>query len=83
MTAPVTTWCNILHDFPGYAKRGQAPRNRETSAGGPIGDVRPQMTLELFRQANQTDSADIPIPDPVLELYALYRPTPLIRAKKH
>ena len=81
MTAPVNTWCNILHDFPAYAKRGQAPRNLGGSGGGPTGDVRPQMTLELFRQANQTDSADIPIPDPVLELYSLYRPTPLIRAK--
>lgn len=81
MTQLVDTWCNILHDFPAYAKRGQAPRNLENSGGGPTTDVRPQMTLELFRQANSTERADIPIPDPVLEMYALYRPTPLIRAK--
>jgi tryptophan synthase beta chain len=81
MTAPVETWCNILHDFPAYARRGPAPRNLETAGTGPTTDVRPQMTLELFRQANQADKAEIPIPDPILELYALYRPTPLIRAK--
>jgi tryptophan synthase beta chain len=81
MTALVTSWCNILNDFPAYAKRGQAPRSVQTAGGAPVTDVRPQMTLELFRQANQTDAADIPIPDPVLELYSLYRPTPLIRAK--
>lgn len=81
MTPLVNTWCNILHDFPAYAKRGAAPRNVQRAGGGPTTDVRPQMTLELFRQANQSDCAEIPIPDPVLELYALYRPTPLIRAK--
>jgi len=81
MTAPVETWCNILNDFPAYAKRGPAPRNMEIAGGSRSADVRPQMTLELFRQSNQSDCADIPIPDPVLELYALYRPTPLIRAK--
>src|SRR4051812_45328653 len=81
MTASIGAWCNILHDFPAYAKRGPAPRNLESAGGGASADVRPQMTLELFRQANQTDRAEIPIPDPVLELYSLYRPTPLIRAK--
>jgi len=81
MIAPVETWCNILHDFPAYAKRGSAPRNLETAGGGRDADVRPQMTLELFRQSNQAERAEIPIPDPVLELYSLYRPTPLIRAK--
>lgn len=81
MTVRVETWCNILNDFPAYASRGRAPRNLETAGDGPNLDVRPQMTLELFRQSNLTEPAEIPIPDPVLELYALYRPTPLIRAK--
>lgn len=81
MTAHVETWCNILHDFPEYAKRDPAPRHLEVAAGGRNTDVRPQLTLELFRQSNQTDLAEIPIPDSVLELYAMYRPTPLIRAK--
>lgn len=81
MTVLADTWCNILNDFPAYAKRGPAPRNLETAGGGRNVDVRPQMTLELFRQSNQADCAEIPIPDPVLELYSLYRPTPLIRAK--
>lgn len=81
MSVAVETWCNILHDFPAYAKREPAPRNMEVAAGGRNMDVRPQLTLELFRQANQSDLAEVPIPDDVLELYALYRPTPLIRAK--
>lgn len=81
MSVRVETWCNILHDFPAYAKRDAAPRTLEVVAGGRTTDVRPQLTLELFRQSNQPDLAEIPIPDPILELYALYRPTPLIRAK--
>lgn len=81
MTIRVETWCNILHDFPAYAKRDPAPRRLEIAAGGRNTDVRPQMTLELFRQSNMADVAEIPIPDPVLELYSMYRPTPLIRAK--
>lgn len=81
MSAQVETWCNILHDFPAYAKRDPVPRHMEAATGGRNTDVRPQMTLELFRQSNQADCAEIPIPDPILELYALYRPTPLIRAK--
>ncbi|MEO8381236.1 MAG: TrpB-like pyridoxal phosphate-dependent enzyme [Acidobacteriota bacterium] len=81
MNAQVETWCNILHDFPAYAKRDPAPKHLEVDAGGRNMDVRPQMTLELFRQSNQADLAEIPIPDPILELYAMYRPTPLIRAK--
>ncbi len=81
MTAQVETWCNILNDFPAYASRGRAPRTLEIVGRGPNPDVRPQLTLELFRQSNQTDVGEVPIPDPILELYALYRPTPLIRAK--
>jgi tryptophan synthase beta chain len=81
MSAQVETWCNILHDFPAYAKRDPVPRHLEVATGGRNTDVRPQMTLELFRQSNQADCAEIPIPDPILELYAMYRPTPLIRAK--
>lgn len=81
MTVHVETWCNILHDFPDYAKRDPAPRRQEITAGGRTTDVRPQLTLELYRQANAADKAEIPIPDPVLELYSMYRPTPLIRAK--
>src|SRR5438132_355591 len=81
MTNSVETWCNILNDFPAYAQRGHAPRNLESASSGPNRDVRPQLTLELFRQSNQTDCAEIPIPDPILEIYSLYRPTPLIRAR--
>lgn len=80
MTARVETWCNILSDFPAYASRGRAPRTLELAGRDRNPDVRPQLTLELFRQSNQTDVGEVPIPDPVLELYDLYRPTPLIRA---
>lgn len=81
MTVRVETWCNILHDFPAYARRDPAPRHLEIAMGGRNTDVRPQLTLELFRQSNSTELAEVPIPDPVLELYDMYRPTPLIRAK--
>lgn len=81
MSIRVETWCNILHDFPAYARRDPAPRHLEIAAGGRNTDVRPQLTLELFRQSNSADQAEVPIPDPVLELYSMYRPTPLIRAR--
>ncbi len=81
MTVRVETWCNILHDFPAYAKREPVPKHMESVGSGRSTDVRPQLTLELFRQSNQADLAEIPIPDPVLEMYEMYRPTPLIRAK--
>lgn len=50
--------------------------------GGPPADVQPQLTLELLRQGNDTERAEIPIPQEVQDLYKLYRPSPLRRAER-
>jgi tryptophan synthase beta chain len=49
--------------------------------GQPIGpaDLAPLFPMELIKQVVSTDR-EIEIPDPVRQAYALYRPSPLIRA---
>ena len=51
--------------------------------GQPIGpqDLAPLFPMELIKQVVSTDR-EIEIPDPVREAYALYRPSPLIRAHR-
>jgi tryptophan synthase beta chain len=49
--------------------------------GQPVGpdDLAPLFPMELIGQEVSED-AEIPIPDEVLDIYALWRPTPLYRA---
>jgi tryptophan synthase beta chain len=51
--------------------------------GQPIGpaDLAPLFPMELIKQVVSTDR-EIEIPDPVRQAYALYRPSPLIRARR-
>src|SRR5689334_12274511 len=51
--------------------------------GQPIGpgDLAPLFPMELIKQVVSTDR-EIEIPDPVRQAYALYRPSPLIRAHR-
>src|SRR5690348_8487912 len=51
--------------------------------GQPIGpqDLAPLFPMELIKQVVSTDR-EIEIPDPVRDAYALYRPSPLIRAHR-
>uniref|UniRef100_A0A7V4N484 Tryptophan synthase beta chain n=1 Tax=Thermodesulfobacterium geofontis TaxID=1295609 RepID=A0A7V4N484_9BACT len=71
-----TEWYNILPDLP-----EQLPPPINPATGEPI---KPEDLLLIFPMAliKQEISQDrwIPIPDEVLEVYKLWRPTPLVRA---
>lgn len=72
------SWYNILADIPAPMKPPLNPGTKE-----PIG---PEDLSAIFPMAliGQEVSSDrwIPIPEPVREIYRLYRPTPLFRAQR-
>lgn len=72
------SWYNILADIPAPMKPPLHPGTKE-----PIG---PEDLSAIFPMAliGQEVSSDrwIPIPEPVREIYRLYRPTPLFRAQR-
>jgi len=71
-------WYNILADLPAPPPPPLHPTTRE-----PVGpdDLAPLFPAELIAQEVSTDRF-VPIPDGVLDIYRLWRPTPLIRARK-
>ena len=71
-----THWYNIMADMP---NRPRPPLNPAT--GKPAGpeDLAAIFPMELIRQEASTERW-IEIPEPVRELYKIWRPTPLIRA---
>ena len=71
-----TQWYNIIPDLPNPLP---PPLNPQTMK--PIGpeDLAPLFPMGLIMQEVSQDSF-IDIPDPILDLYKLYRPSPLFRA---
>ncbi|HSC74351.1 MAG TPA: TrpB-like pyridoxal phosphate-dependent enzyme [Gaiellaceae bacterium] len=71
-------WYNIRPDLPTAPLPVLHPGTRE-----PIGpdDLAPLFPMELIAQ-EVSEEPEIPIPDEVLELYSLWRPTPLYRAHR-
>lgn len=71
-----TRWYNIAADLPSLP-----PPPLHPGTGAPIGpdDLAPLFPMSLIMQEVSTDRW-IEIPDPVREVYALWRPTPLHRA---
>src|ERR671939_417324 len=71
-------WYNIRADMPSPPQPVLHP-----GTGEPVGpdDLAPLFPIELIGQEVSTD-AEIPIPDEVLDLYSLWRPTPLYRARR-
>lgn len=69
---------NIAADLP-----EPAPPPLHPGTGQPIGpqDLAPLFPMELIKQVVSTDR-EIEIPDPVRQAYALYRPSPLLRAHR-
>src|SRR5204863_2862389 len=59
------------------------PPHQHTVTGQPVGpeDLAPLFPMELIRQEVATDSY-IAVPDDVLDVYRLWRPTPLYRAHR-
>jgi tryptophan synthase beta chain len=72
------TWYNIVPDLP-----VPPPPVLHPGTGAPIGpdDLAPIFPMALIGQEVSTEPA-IEIPEPVREAYALYRPTPLVRARR-
>src|SRR6476659_2811011 len=72
------SWYNIAADLP-----SPAPPPLHPGTGQPIGpgDLAPLFPMELIKQVVSQDR-EIEIPDPVREVYKLYRPSPLHRARR-
>ena len=71
-------WYNIAADLP-----TPAPPVLHPGTGQPIGpgDLAPLFPMELIKQVVSQDR-EIEIPDPVRDVYKLYRPSPLHRARR-
>jgi len=71
-----TTWYNILPDMPEPPEPPLHPGTKE-----PIGpkELSPLFPIELIKQEVSGDRM-VPIPEEVLDIYRLWRPTPLYRA---
>jgi len=69
-------WYNIMADMPNKPMPPLHPGTRE-----PIGpeDLAPLFPMELIKQEVSTDDF-VEIPEEVLDIYKLYRPSPLFRA---
>jgi len=73
----ITSWYNLVPDLPTPPAPPLHPGTRE-----PVGpeDLAPLFPMELILQEVSQEKY-IPIPEPVLEVYRQYRPSPLIRAR--
>jgi tryptophan synthase beta chain len=71
-------WYNIRPDMPTALLPVLHP-----GTGAPIGpdDLAPLFPMELIAQ-EVSEEPEVPIPEEVLELYSLWRPTPLYRARR-
>src|ERR1700675_3958342 len=71
-------WYNVIPDLP-----APPPPPLHPGTGQPIGpqDLAPLFPMELIRQEVSADSF-IDVPDDVLDVYRLWRPTPLYRAHR-
>ena len=71
-----TTWYNLLPDFPEPLPPPLHPGTKEP--------LPPEALLQIFPenlvQQEMSVEREVPIPDQVREIYALWRPTPLLRA---
>ena len=74
-----TSWVNLLADLPG----DPPPPPLSPATGEPVGpdDLSPIFPMGLIAQEVSTDP-DIEIPDQVRDIYRLWRPTPLVRARR-
>src|SRR6476620_4802282 len=77
-TAIPTSWYNIMPDLPVVL-----PPVLHPVTGQPIGpaDLAPLFPMEIIKQEVSTERY-VPIPEEVLAVYRLWRPTPLYRAHR-
>jgi tryptophan synthase beta chain len=69
-------WYNVMSDFP-----GELPPPLNPGTGKPLGpeDLAPIFPMELIKQEMSPDKW-IDIPDEVIDILKIWRPTPLVRA---
>src|SRR5215212_6666208 len=73
-----THWVNLLPDLPGDPV---PPLNPQTQQPAGPDDLTPIFPMALIQQ-EVSPEPEVEIPDEVREAYKLYRPTPLIRARR-
>ncbi len=73
-----THWVNLLGDLPGEPLPPLSPRTGEPA--GPE-DLTPIFPMGLIMQEVSAEP-EVEIPEPVREVYGLWRPTPLYRARR-
>jgi len=73
-----TAWYNIQADMP---ERPAPMLNPATGAPMTADDLYPLFARECARQELNTTDRWITIPEPVREMYRIWRPTPLVRAR--
>ena len=73
-----TRWTNLMADLPGPPAPPLRPDTLEPA--GPD-DLSPIFPMGLIQQEVSAD-AEVEIPDEVREIYKLWRPTPLLRARR-
>jgi tryptophan synthase beta chain len=73
-----TSWVNLLADLPGEPL---PPLNPQTKQPAGPDDLTPIFPLGLIGQEVSAEP-EIAIPDEVREIYKLWRPTPLVRARR-
>src|ERR671919_2920672 len=72
------TWVNLLPDLPGTPAPPLHPATKEPVGPDDLAAIFPMGLIEQEVSAEP----EIPIPDEVLEIYRLWRPTPLHRARR-
>ena len=72
------SWYNLVPDLPFDLEPPLNPGSREPVGPEAFAPIFPQ---EIIRQ-EVTDEPNVPIPEEVREIYSLWRPTPLFRARR-
>jgi tryptophan synthase beta chain len=72
------SWYNVIPDLPFELAPPLNPSTREPVGPEAFAEIFPE---EIIRQEVTTDSY-VPIPEEVYEIYTLWRPTPLLRARR-
>lgn len=71
-------WYNVVPDIPGGIKPSLDPVTHEPISAEKLGAIFPEGLLEQ----EMSQERFIPIPEEVLDIYAIWRPSPLVRANK-
>lgn len=71
-----TSFYNLRADMPEKPDPMRLPNGKVAT----VNDIAPVFARALCEQELDDDTAEFPIPEPVREMYKVYRPSPLCRA---